>query len=194
MSPVAPLLTVALAVIGPPNGHPAPDPAPLARAAPPAPAAHGVWPLPAPHPVVHGFSPPSSLWGPGHRGVDLGGHVGETVRAALGGRVTFAAVLAGRGVVVVDHGATRTTYEPVAATVSVGDVVAAGAPIGALTRALSHCFPRACLHWGLLRGDTYLDPLTLVGGGPVRLLPLGPQVVLTPEGVPVGMPSAAGRS
>ncbi len=36
----------------------------------------------------------------------------------------------------------------------------------------SHCFPRACLHWGLRRGDTYLDPLTLVGAGPIRLLPL----------------------
>lgn len=36
---------------------------------------------------------------------------------------------------------------------------------------LSHCFPRACLHWGWLRGETYLDPLELVGAGPVRLVP-----------------------
>jgi hypothetical protein len=28
-----------------------------------------------------------------------------------------------------------------------------------------------CLHWGLLRGATYLNPLTLVGAGPIRLLP-----------------------
>ena len=44
--------------------------------------------------------------------------------------------------------------------------------IGTLQRASSHCFPRACLHWGLLRGETYLNPLTLVGAGPIRLLPL----------------------
>jgi hypothetical protein len=81
-------------------------------------------------------------------------------------------MLAGRGVVVVDHGDTRTTYEPVTADVRVGNVVAAGGPIGSLQLAGSHCFPRACLHWGWLRGETYLDPLDLVGGGPVRLLPL----------------------
>jgi murein DD-endopeptidase MepM/ murein hydrolase activator NlpD len=75
-------------------------------------------------------------------------------------------------VVVVSHGATRTTYEPVDATVSVGETVAEGAPIGTLQPTGSHCLPRVCLHWGWLRGDTYLDPLRLVGAGPVRLLPL----------------------
>ena len=86
--------------------------------------------------------------------------------------MTFAGRLAGRGVVVVSHGATRTTYEPLAATVAVGDAVAAGTVIGRLELLGSHCLPRACLHWGLLEGERYLDPLTLVGGGPVRLLPL----------------------
>jgi murein DD-endopeptidase MepM/ murein hydrolase activator NlpD len=80
--------------------------------------------------------------------------------------------LAGRGVVVVDHGGVRTTYEPVSASVQVGDVVTRGDVIGTLQRGSSHCFPSACLHWGLRRGGTYLDPLTLVGAGPVRLLPL----------------------
>jgi hypothetical protein len=75
-------------------------------------------------------------------------------------------------VVVVDHGGTRTTYEPVAATVAVGEAVAAGADLGTLELTGSHCFPRACLHWGWIAGDTYLDPLRLVGLGPVRLLPL----------------------
>ena len=50
-------------------------------------------------------------------------------------------------------------------------MVGRGALIGTLQPMSSHCFPRACLHWGLLRGETYLDPLTLVGAGPVRLLP-----------------------
>ena len=137
----------------------------------------GVWPLTPQPEVVQGFDPPDDPWGAGHRGVDLLGRVGQPVRSALPGRVSWAGVLAGRGVVVVDHGATRTTYEPVAATAQVGDQVAAGDRIGLLELAGSHCFPRACLHWGWIlgggiQGETYLDPLRLVGAGPVRLLPL----------------------
>lgn len=132
----------------------------------------GVWPLQPRPEVVDGFDPPLDPWGTGHRGVDLLGSAGQQVRAALPGRVTFAGMLAGRGVVVVSHGDTRTTYEPVTAAVSVGQSVASGGRLGRLDGFGSHCFPRACLHWGWLRGDTYLDPLDLVGGGPVRLLPL----------------------
>jgi murein DD-endopeptidase MepM/ murein hydrolase activator NlpD len=131
-----------------------------------------VWPLQPTPEVVRAFDPPDTTWGPGHRGVDLAGSVGQVVHTALAGRVTFAARLAGRGVVVVDHGATRTTYEPVARTVRVGDSLARGQPIGTLELAGSHCFPLACLHWGWRRGSTYLDPLLLVGGGPIVLLPL----------------------
>ncbi|SFC43948.1 Peptidase family M23 [Nocardioides terrae] len=147
-------------------------PSPVSTAGEPDPV--GVWPLsPAPS-VVQRFDPPSSPWGAGHRGVDLLGHVGQTVGSALPGRVTFAGMLAGRGVVVVDHGETRTSYEPVAATAHVGDLVSAGGPLGSLTPDLSHCPPAACLHWGWIRNvdDVYLDPLLLVGAGPVRLLPL----------------------
>ncbi len=147
-------------------------PGPATAAELPAPAS-GVWPL-QPRPDVDArFDPPASRWGSGHRGVDLAGRVGQPVRAALPGRVGFAGRLAGRGVVVVDHGATRTTYEPVAASVRVGDEVPAGAVIGRLELFGSHCFPRACLHWGWVEGrDHYRDPLTLVGAVPVRLLPL----------------------
>ncbi|MGZ6099394.1 MAG: murein hydrolase activator EnvC family protein [Myxococcaceae bacterium] len=135
----------------------------------------GAWPLsPAPT-VEHPFDPPDSAYGSGHRGVDLAGTVGAPVRAAMSGTVTFAGSLAGRGVVVVDHGDTRTTYEPVAATVAVGDAVAQGAVIGTLTGVQSHCLPSICLHWGWIRNadDVYLDPLGLIGlGHSVRLLPL----------------------
>lgn len=153
------LLVLTLLMLAPPPADASVDPV-------------GVWPL-FPRPtVVRGFDPPDSPWGAGHRGVDLRGHVGQTVRTALPGRVSYAGLLAGRGVLVVDHGATRTTYEPVAASVRVGDQVVAGAAIGTLQLAGSHCLPGACLHWGWLRGSRYLDPLRLVGGGPVRLLPL----------------------
>ncbi len=134
----------------------------------------GVWPLVPEPDVVRGFDPPDSPYGAGHRGVDLAGQPGQQVRSALPGRVTYAGPLAGRGVVVVDHGSTRTTYEPVSASVSVGDDVPAGGRIGILQLPGSHCFPDACLHWGWIRNadDVYLDPLRLVGAGPVRLLPL----------------------
>jgi Peptidase family M23 len=139
---------------------------------PPREAPDGVWPLRPRPEVVADFDPPLDPWGSGHRGVDLLGSAGQPVLAALPGRVTFAGMLAGRGVVVVSHGDTRTTYEPVSANVVVGQSVTAGGRLGQLELVGSHCFPRTCLHWGWLRGDTYLDPLDLLGGGPVRLLPL----------------------
>ncbi|WP_183096376.1 M23 family metallopeptidase [Nocardioides stalactiti] len=132
----------------------------------------GSWPLRPEPEVVRGFDPPASTYGAGHRGVDLLGTPGQQVHTAMAGTVTFAGPLAGRGVVVVSHGATRTTYEPVGADVVIGERVAAGAALGTLEAFASHCAPRACLHWGWKRDDTYLDPLSLVGEGPVRLLPL----------------------
>jgi murein DD-endopeptidase MepM/ murein hydrolase activator NlpD len=99
------------------------------------------------------------------------------VLAAAAGTVAFAGPVAGRGVVVVDHGAVRTTYEPVAAQVQVGQGVAAGTPLGVLAGG-SHC-ARSCLHWGLRSGDQYLNPLLLLGaGGHVRLVPAAERAVV----------------
>jgi murein DD-endopeptidase MepM/ murein hydrolase activator NlpD len=153
-----------------------------ASGAPVAPVPVGVWPLQPRPEVVRAFDLPDLPFGSGHRGVDLAGAPGQQVRSALAGRVTYAGPLAGRGVVVVDHGDTRTTYEPVAATVRVGGLVRAGQELGTLQLSGSHCFPRACLHWGWIRGDTYLDPLLLVGAGPIRLLPLW--LPTTPSAMP----------
>lgn len=121
-------------------------------------------------PVVHRFDPPALSWQRGHRGVDLAGTLGEPVHASANGVVTFAATLAGRGVVVVSHGALRTTYEPVSAAVRVGQRVSAGDLLGFLQGGHADCPASACLHWGLKRGDEYLDPLSLAGGE-VLLLP-----------------------
>jgi murein DD-endopeptidase MepM/ murein hydrolase activator NlpD len=131
-----------------------------------------VWPLEPRPALARGFDPPVTKYAAGHRGVDLVGSPGQPVRASVAGRVTFAGRLAGRGVVVVSHGSTRTTYEPVLADARVGTLVAAGDELGTLETFGSHCAPASCLHWGLIEGDTYLDPLSLVGAGPVRLLPL----------------------
>lgn len=149
-------------------------PAAPAEAAIEGPAAtpRGVWPLDGETRVVQGFAPPDERWGRGHRGVDLAGTPAQQVRAALEGEVAFVGRIAGRGVVVVSHGETRTTYEPVLAAVAKGHTVAAGELLGWLHPTGSHCAPGACLHWGWRRGEEYLDPLGIVGGGPVRLLPL----------------------
>lgn len=83
-------------------------------------------------------------------------------------------MVAGRGTVSVLHpSGLRSTYEPVEASVQVGQAVAQGHPLGTLAAAGSHCAPSACLHLGALRGQEYLDPLVLLRGGRVRLLPLG---------------------
>lgn len=132
------------------------------------------WPLdPAPA-VVHAFHAPPTPWSAGHRGVDLATSVGAAVLAAGGGQVTFVGSVAGRGVVVVTHpGGLRTSYEPVMGTLAVGTAMRPGQPIGLVQATPGHCPLRACLHWGLRRGEDYLDPLSLLGRGPPVLKPWG---------------------
>lgn len=122
--------------------------------------------------VLRGFDPPDLPWGAGHRGIDLAASAGEPVYAAGAGRIGYVGRIAGRGIVTVLHDTRRTTYLPVRATVRPGDRVHAGSRIGTVEPGIFHCPMRVCLHWGLLRGETYLDPLSLLGGGPIRLLPL----------------------
>jgi murein DD-endopeptidase MepM/ murein hydrolase activator NlpD len=147
-----------------------------ARPAPPVPAAAGsVWSAPlAPPEVTRAFDPPAGPYGPGHRGVDLGAVPGAVVLAAGDGVVAFAGAVAGRPVVSIDHpGGLRTTYEPVDPTVGAGQAVARGSPIGVLGPGHEGCPAEACLHWGLRRGETYLDPMLLLRLPEVRLLPMG---------------------
>ncbi|NIY68607.1 hypothetical protein SMALB_6703 [Streptomyces malaysiensis] len=131
--------------------------------------------------MLRGWQPPPSPWAAGHRGVDLAARPAERVRAAAAGRVSFAGPVAGREVLVIELSGAgspplRTTYEPVHATVSKGERVAAGQVVGVVAPGPFHC-PPGCLHWGLRRADRYLDPLSLLPpsmlrGGPSRLLPV----------------------
>ncbi|WP_413767275.1 M23 family metallopeptidase [Rhodococcus pyridinivorans] len=133
-----------------------------------------VWPLDPRPAVSRQFDPPEQNWLPGHRGVDLDAHVGQTVLAAGDGVVAFAGVVAGKPVVSVDHeGGLRTTYEPVEAAVAAGRRVTRGDPIGTVVAGHDGCASPACLHWGLRRGRAdYLDPLPLVERPVIRLLPV----------------------
>jgi murein DD-endopeptidase MepM/ murein hydrolase activator NlpD len=77
-------------------------------------AAASAWQAPlVPVVVTRHFERPPTPYAAGHRGVDLRGTPGEAVLAAGAGEVSYAGLLAGRGVVVVVHGTLRTTYEPV---------------------------------------------------------------------------------
>ncbi|MFH8992777.1 peptidoglycan DD-metalloendopeptidase family protein [Streptomyces sp. NPDC017940] len=160
---------------GPPGAAPGPSPGRV-------PAVGGAWPVGARPWVVRGWEPPATEYGAGHRGVDLAAPPGSPVRAVAPGRVSFAGRVAGRGVVSVELARTgdpplRTTYEPVRAAVGKGDRVTTGETLGTLEPAARFHCPTACLHWGLLRADTYLNPLSLLpphllGRAPPRLLPL----------------------
>ncbi|MFD3947400.1 M23 family metallopeptidase [Streptomyces sp. NPDC058579] len=176
-------LLLALALLWPPNvpmGSPSVPPVAL------------TWPLGPPRPeVVRGWEPPAGPYAAGHRGLDLAAPVGAPVRAAASGVVTFAGRVAGRGVLTITLPGTgdpplRTTYEPVEPLVTAGTTVTRGDPVATLAprpaggagspgaagaAGAAHC-PESCLHWGLLRGDTYLNPLLLLRQGPSRLLPV----------------------
>ncbi|MDX3456030.1 M23 family metallopeptidase [Streptomyces sp. ME02-8801-2C] len=161
-------------------GAPPPREPPVADA-PPTPALARTWPVGSRPPVLRAWEPPPTPYAGGHRGVDLAAVSGAPVRAVAAGRVHFAGRVAGRGVVSVELSGTgtpplRTTYEPVTAAVEKGTEVAAGEVVGTLEPGHGHC-PTTCVHWGLLRGETYLDPLTLLPPwllrtGPSRLLPV----------------------
>lgn len=157
------------------------------------------WPLRGTPVVERPFTPPTTAYGAGHRGVDLQAGAGALVLAAGPGQVTYVGVLGGRGVVTVTHpGGLRTTYEPVAASVRLGAPVARGAVLGRVSTGHGSCRRPTCLHWGLLRGTAYLDPLSLLARSPVVLLPVplppqpGPRTApRAPPSVPTATAAAA---
>ncbi len=85
----------------------------------------------------------------------------------------FAGQVAGRGVVSIDHeGGLRTTYQPVAPMVTAGDQVYRGQVLGTLAAGHPGCPEPACLHFGVRRGEEYVDPLALIGEqSEIRLKP-----------------------
>lgn len=134
----------------------------------PARAKSGVPPVAGP--LVRGFDPPGQKWLAGHRGVDLLAAVGSPVVAVRAGTVSYVGAIAGRGIVTVSHGDTRTTYQPVEASVAMGDQISAGEQLGTLAEGHA-CDGGTCLHLGWLRGSTYLDPSALFDAPVIRLLP-----------------------
>ena len=161
-SPVA--LPVALPVASPvalpvASPGPAPAPTPTSHAARRGLIAHYVAPVDAP--VIDHFRPPACLWCSGNRGIDYGTVAGVAVHAAAAGRVSFAGQVGGDLFVVVSHpDGLRTTYGFLGTiSVAVGDAVAQGQVVGATG---------GPLHFGVRRGDVYLDPELLLAGAAMR--------------------------
>ncbi|WP_426302798.1 M23 family metallopeptidase [Arthrobacter sp. R-11] len=132
------------------------------------------WPL-SPRPtVVRPFDPPPEPWLSGHRGVDLQAPAdGVPVASPADGVVAFVGVVVDRPVITIDHGGgLRSSFEPVRSSLHQGDPVAKGQEIGVLEP--GHCGQLPCVHWGVRRGEEYLDPLAFVMDlRPSVLLPLG---------------------
>jgi murein DD-endopeptidase MepM/ murein hydrolase activator NlpD len=162
------LLTAGLLVTPDPGPSEPRTPPPAAAAATSGTVARTDWLSPlTPLQLVRGFQRPEQAWSAGHRGIDLQARVGTAVAAVAPGVVVVAGPVAGRGVVSIQHGALRSSYEPVLPTVAPGDRVAAGEPIGLLA-AGGHC--GGCLHLGARTATGYADPWPLLNPG-VRLLP-----------------------
>ena len=127
--------------------------------------------MPVDGPVVRRFEPPSSDYGPGHRGIDIDVPPGTPVRAAERGRVHHAGQVAGIVWVSIDHAdGVRTSYGPLTSLrVAAGDDVTRGEVIGLLADG-GHGEPDVDrgLHLGARRGGVYIDPLRLPGLGAPR--------------------------
>lgn len=132
------------------------------------------WPL-APRPaVLRAFDPPDRPWMSGHRGVDLQSVAdGAPVTAPESGTVSFVGVVVDRPVITIDHGnGLRSSFEPVESSLTAGAAVSKGDVVG--TVMIGHCSSTPCVHWGVRRGEDYINPLSLVTDlRPSILLPVG---------------------
>ena len=124
------------------------------------------WHPPTAAAVADPFRRPACTWCPGNRGIEYGTRPGDPVRAVAAGEVTFAGEVAGTHYVVIRHADDlRVTYGNVGGTaLAVGDMVIAGMLIG---------FAVGSLHFGVRRGEDYVDPTPMLGEevGVARLLP-----------------------
>lgn len=143
-----------------------------ATPAPSAPPTLHKWRLPlATTDLLRPFTPPTRRYGRGHRGVDLTAMLGSPLCAPADGTLTFVGQVNHVATVVIAHDAGyRSTYQSVTTNLKVGTKVSAG-EVFATVSASGHLAGVTCLHWGVLQGSTYLDPLSLLPRLKTHLLP-----------------------
>jgi murein DD-endopeptidase MepM/ murein hydrolase activator NlpD len=123
--------------------------------------------------VLRAFDPPPKPWLSGHRGVDLAAaSFGAPVTAPASGTVSFVGVVVDRPVITLDHGnGLKSSFEPVQSGLAKGTHVAEGESLGTVLP--GHCAALPCVHWGMRRGEDYVNPLAFV-------MDLRPSVLLPP--------------
>lgn len=130
----------------------------------------------APGQVTRRFDRLERNWHRGHRGVDLAAVPGTDVRSAADGVVYFSGKVNHQLSVSILHAdGIRTTYGPLEeVTVQKGQQLRRGSIIGRLSPPTDQ-HPEPGLHWGAIRGKTYLNPLDLLAPRPIVLKPASPQ-------------------
>ena len=113
-------------------------------------------------PIIDPWRPPTTPYGPGNRGVDIGSTSGAIVVSPADGTVSFAGAIGDdRFVVVESADGIRITVGFLASIqVRSGQVVRRGQTIGR---------SGVSVHVGARIGDDYIDPTPLFSGGPPRL-------------------------
>lgn len=146
---------------------------------------HAPWQRPVPGAVLGTFHLSADRYARGqHRGVDLAAPPGAPVRAACGGRVSFAGRVPGGGrTVSVRCGRLVATYQHLGGVaVRRGQAVVAGTALGAAGRSGRPRTGRVHVHLGARVAATgrYVDPLSLLGrrspGFPALAPPRRPSV------------------
>jgi len=124
---------------------------PIGMAGPSLPPTHYRPPVVAP--ILDGFRPSSTPYGPGNRGVDYLTQPGDPVRAIGPGTVTFAGSVARQRWITVSHpDGLRSSYSVAVSLVVFGQRVVVGEQIG---------LAGGTVHLGVRRGDAYINPLPL---------------------------------
>lgn len=119
--------------------------------------------------VARPFVAPAHDYGPGHRGIDVDVAAGAEISAPAAGIVAFSGMVAGRGVLTIDHGdGLVSTFEPVQSPLSPGTTVGKGEHIGAVSSG-GHV-PLGQLHFGVRLNGAYINPLLLLGEVPRAIL------------------------
>jgi murein DD-endopeptidase MepM/ murein hydrolase activator NlpD len=165
---VAASIASAIAMWGPAPARAAADPNGLGfvpSGSGPVPGSYS-WPVVGP--VIRGFLSPQDPYGPGHRGIDIAVPLGTPVQSSNDGVVAFAGWVGGSLYVSIDHAdGVRTTYSWLSSVaVRKGDVVLRGDVVAATGYGHPE-IPQPHLHFGARIGQTYIDPMILLGGGDV---------------------------
>ena len=155
------------------------------------------WTWPADGQVLRPFGMAADPYAGGqHRGIDVAGADGSTIRAPAAGTVTFAGSVPthGRGVTIqTDDGYAVTLVHLGTIGVEKGAVVAEGDPIGTMGSSGTPEHPVPSVHLGIRPSsdaEGYVDPLGLL---PPRAVPVptsGPAQTPAPSASPVAQPVA----